>query len=326
MRKTDVELLRCPDCKGELSFEGSLSGVHLAAGALRCGRCGTTWPVEDGLPLLYREEKVEGNDRLMRHIYDNFSRLHDPALRYLLPYVDTMPEYDLRDGYMRRMDLASLAPRPDGRPVRILEVSIGGGANLRLIRRDLPPHLPVEVWGVDLSRGMIARCLEKAPTAGLGDVRIAVADAHVLPFPDATFDRVFHVGGIGGFRDPAAALAEMGRVAVPGTPIAVMDEQLDRAARNNLLHQAFFKLLTFYDDDPHCPREHLPAAAVDVVEDQVSRYFYCLTFRMPVPPAGDRVKPSSATPRAAKAPRRAARKGRRTTRAAGSAGSRPSAR
>jgi SAM-dependent methyltransferase len=45
-----------------------------------------------------------------------------------------------------------------------------------------------------------------------------------LPFRDAIFDCVFHVGGINFFSDKARAIAEMVRVARPGTKIVIVDE------------------------------------------------------------------------------------------------------
>lgn len=281
IRTDDIDLIRCPDCGGGLKFAGRTALGRPDRGTVRCDGCPGAWPVEDGLPRLYREERVTGNDRLLRTVYNAFARLHDPAVRHVLPLLEWGSEASLRDGYMRRLGLGRLRTRPDGRPLRILEVGIGGGANLPLIRRDLPAGLPVEVWGVDLSLGMLAECRKRIPRAGLGDVRLLVADAHALPFADAVFDRVFHVGGIGGFRDPSKALAEMARVALPGTPIVVVDEQLDAARRNSAYHKVMFRLLTLYDPQPHCPRECLPPGAVGVTEEQVSRFYYCLTFAVP---------------------------------------------
>lgn len=281
MRFDDLEQLRCPDCRGRLAFEGAEAGGRLEAGTLRCAGCAATWPVREGLPRLYREETVRGTDRLMRYIYDNLWPLHDPAVHWLLPVLGGGTERQLREGYMPRIGLQDLQPRADGRPLRILEVSVGAGANLALVRRDLPAGLPFEFWGCDLSRGMLRDTERKLPRAGLGDVRLLMCDAHALPFPDASFDRVFHVGGIGGFRDPGRALREMARVAVPGTPIVVVDENLDPAARRNPYYFAMFRAITFYDRDPHCPRECLPDGAIDVTVEQVTRYYYSMTFRMP---------------------------------------------
>lgn len=276
----ELPLLRCPTprCGAPLRDDGA---------ALACASCGARWPVLDGLPRLYREELVRGNDRLLRFIYDRFAALHDVSVQVLIPLFQTEgTERALRDAYVRRMDLGSLRPRADGAPVRILEVGAGTGANLALVRDALPPGLPVEYWAMDLSASMLAQLRRRvardpAVVPGGGRVRLAMADAHALPYPAHSFDRVFHIGGIGGYRDPAAALAEMARVAVPGTPVVVVDEQLDPARSHTLYHRAMFRAVTFYDRDPHCPREHVPAGAVDVVEEAASRFFYCLSFRMP---------------------------------------------
>ena len=60
-----------------------------------------------------------------------------------------------------------------------------------------------------------------------------------------------------------------------------MDEALDAERPQGLVHRAFFRAVTFYDKDPHCPVELLPEGAVDVRAEQMSRFFYCLTFRVP---------------------------------------------
>src|SRR5262249_43335820 len=151
----------------------------------------------------------------------------------------------LRDGYMPRLELGALRRGRNGRPPRILEVGVGTGANLPLLERDLPRRLDVELWGCDLSDGMLAQCQRRLATHRGRTLRLLVADAHALPFPDRSFDRVFHVGGIAGYHDPKRALAEMARVAVPGTPIVVVDEQLDPGQRHGLYYRLMFRALTF---------------------------------------------------------------------------------
>jgi ubiquinone/menaquinone biosynthesis C-methylase UbiE len=195
-----------------------------------------------------------------------------------------MSEQAARDRYMGRLELASLRAA-SGRPLRILEVGVGAGANVVLLDRDLPPHLDVEVWGLDLSLGMLGRCRRRLVGPRQRPVRLLQADAHRLPFPDACFDRVFHVGGIGGYGDPRRGLAEMARVAKPGTPILVVDEQLDPAYHASPFHRVVFRALTFYATESESPIGHLPAGATDVVSEQLSRYYYGLTFRMPSPGA-----------------------------------------
>jgi ubiquinone/menaquinone biosynthesis C-methylase UbiE/uncharacterized protein YbaR (Trm112 family) len=281
MRAQDVDTLACPACRGRLRYDGVLSGQELDEGVLFCPGCRRRWPVFDGLPHLFDEAAVRGLDWLSRLSYDALAPLHDLAVRFLLPVLQL--EGASRDRYMSRVALANLKPRADRGPLRVLEVGIGAGANLPLIERDLPPGLDVEIWGVDLSSGMMAQCRERLKSHKGRRVRLLLADAHALPFGTATFDRVFHVGGIAAYRDPGLGLAEMARVARPGTPIVVVDEQLD-PNRSHWWHQRLmFRLMALTGALAESPAALLPPGATDVIDEQTARFYYCLTFRMPVP-------------------------------------------
>jgi ubiquinone/menaquinone biosynthesis C-methylase UbiE/uncharacterized protein YbaR (Trm112 family) len=275
MNDAGLAQLVCPTCHGGLAPE---------RGSLDCRRCGASWPVDAGLPRLYRESTVRGTDRLMRVFYDGLPSLHDPLTRHLLPLLEAGgSEAALRDGYLKRIDLAALAPPREGRPVRILEIGVGAGANLPLLQRDLPRGIAAEIWGLDLSVGMLRQCQRRLRSWTGMPVHLLAGDAHALPFADGAFDRVFHVGAMGSFRDGRRVLAEMTRVAAPGTPIVVVDEQLDPGRAHRLHHRAAFRLLTFYDASPHCPVELLPPGVTDVLEEAISRFYYCLSFRAPGP-------------------------------------------
>jgi len=285
----DVAALACPSCCGPLAFEGTSSGGYIRDGELRCGGCRCLWVVADGVPDLVDEAEVRGLDRVMRFVYDRIAPVHDPATHYLLPLLQGSSEASTRDGHMRRLRLWELTRGEDGRPPRILEVGVGSGGNLPWLERDLPRGLDVELWGVDLSRQMLEHCRRRLPSPGAPSMRLLLADGHALPFSDASFDRVYNVGGIGTYRDPGRALAEMARVARPGTPIVVVDEQLDPHRSHSLYHRLMFRALTLYDRAPRCPIAHVPPGAVDVLEEQVSRFYYCLTFQMAAP--SDRTGP-----------------------------------
>lgn len=281
LTRDDVGLLACPSCRGGLAFRGTCRAELLEAGALACAACGRSWPVAAGLPGLVDETQVGGLEAFMRLIYDHLAVLHDPAVQFALPVLQGSSATSLRDGYLARLDLGRLAAARDGSPARVLEVGVGSGANLPLLEAALPPGTDAELWGVDLSSGMLARCRTRLASSGGRRVRLLHADAHALPFPDASFDRVFHVGGIATYRDARRGLAEMARVARPRTPIVVVDEQLDPTREHSWLRRLAFRAITFYDPAPASPRPELPAEAVDVHEEQVSRFYYCLTFRMP---------------------------------------------
>jgi ubiquinone/menaquinone biosynthesis C-methylase UbiE len=275
MRPSDVAALRCPRCReGALAFEGHVEADRLDDGALRCVGCGAGWPVRDGWARLYTPDEVRGADRLMNHIYDRLAPLHDPMVKVALPVCGTGTESQLRRAYLPRLELDSL---PADRPVRILEIGVGTGANVPLVLDALGGRT-VELWGVDLAKGMARIARRRAARNGWDPLRLALADAHALPFPDAHFDRVFHVGATNNYRDPALALREMARVARPGTPVVVVDERLDPNGRNNLWHRAAFRAVCFYNPWPEDPVAAVPPAARGVRDEQLSRFFYCVTF------------------------------------------------
>ena len=205
-------------------------------------------------------------------------------MRYGLPLAALTTEEEGRERYMPYLEIGALAreARKD-RPVRILDVGMGGGGNLPHIAYHLPAGVDAEIWGVDYSPRMLRQCERRLDGWDGPPVHLAIADAHHLPFVDGMFDRVVHVGAIATYRDPKSALREMARVARPGTPIVVVDEQLD--PRAGWYQWVMFHWITMLDTIAHAPVEHLPPAATDVSVTQASSFFYCLRFR--VPAAGD---------------------------------------
>lgn len=74
-------------------------------------------------------------------------------------------------------------------PARTLDVACGTGFLTR--------HLPGDVVGLDQSHAMIAIAREQAPEA-----EYVIGDAFALPFPDASFERLF-TGHFYGHLEPA---------------------------------------------------------------------------------------------------------------------------
>jgi SAM-dependent methyltransferase len=90
------------------------------------------------------------------------------------------------------------------RGARVLEVGAGSGRDsLELVRRG------AEVWVVDYTPSAL-RLIGRQP-GGERLVRVC-GDAFALPFPDGSFDAVFHQGLLEHFRAPEKLLAENARV------------------------------------------------------------------------------------------------------------------
>lgn len=105
-------------------------------------------------------------------------------------------------------------------PKTILDVATGtAGVAIALANRT-----GGAVTGVDLTESMLGRGRERVSAAGLEDrVRLQVARAEQLPFPDAAFDAVSFTYLLRYVHDPAATLRELARVLRPGGVLASLD-------------------------------------------------------------------------------------------------------
>ncbi len=93
---------------------------------------------------------------------------------------------------------------------RVVDVGCGPGQYLRLVLE----RAKVLAIGADLSEGMCREAAVHAPVVN--------ADAAVLPFPDAAFDRVLAPHMLYHCADIAAAIAELRRVLMPGGTLLVV--------------------------------------------------------------------------------------------------------
>ena len=115
-------------------------------------------------------------------------------------------------------DVAAAAPAG----ARVLEVGCGPGhLSLRLVRQH-----GFEVTGLDLDPAMIARARANADRPGNSDQRrpsFLVDDVAALAFPNGSFDLVVSTLSMHHWADPAAGLAEIGRVLCPDARALVWD-------------------------------------------------------------------------------------------------------
>ena len=277
----DTTALACPGCRAGLLFDGQTRDGKIFEGTLICRGCRARWPVRKGLAKLYDERALSFKERLIRRSYDKYGRFHDPLVRIVFPLLREETSADNRDRYLARLELGRLRPKADGKPIRILEVGVGSGDDVLAVRRHLPATLKVEIWGVDVSLGMLRVLRPKLDTADYADTKILMGDAHALPFADQTFDRVFHVGAINSYRDPRRALQEMLRVAMPASPVVTVDEWLEENKPLRLRDRLIYRMLTPYDFGLPHPLTFLPAGVTNVRMEQLNPVFYCLSFQAP---------------------------------------------
>jgi SAM-dependent methyltransferase len=115
-------------------------------------------------------------------------------------------------------DVAAVAP--DG--ARVLEVGSGPGhLSIRLARHD-----GFDVTGLDLDPAMVGRARansDRAVQSGERRPSFLVGEVAALAFPDRSFDLVVSTLSMHHWADPAAGLAEIGRVLRPGARALIWD-------------------------------------------------------------------------------------------------------
>jgi SAM-dependent methyltransferase len=94
---------------------------------------------------------------------------------------------------------------------RVLDAGCGIGDDVRALARRVAPG--GRVTGIDRSETMIAAAREGGVPAG---VEFHVADAHDLPFPDASFDAARVERTLQHVQDPRRVIEELARVVRPG--------------------------------------------------------------------------------------------------------------
>ena len=89
--------------------------------------------------------------------------------------------------------------------------------------------------------------------------------ARYLPFADASFDAVFHFGGVKLFSEPARALDEFVRVARPGALVAWGDEGFGAAAPTGWRRRVLERMNPGYKEPVPPP----PAGVEDIAQHEV---------------------------------------------------------
>ncbi|BCJ75342.1 ubiquinone/menaquinone biosynthesis methyltransferase [Catellatospora sp. IY07-71] len=133
---------------------------------------------------------------------------------------------------------------------RVLEIAVGTG-------RNLPHYGPgVSITGVDLSTAMLAIARQRAAELGLA-VELREGDAERLPFADASFDTVVCALSLCSIPHPAAAVAEMFRVLVPGGTVLLVDHVASTWLPLRAT-QRLFEQITVRTAGEHFTRRQLP--------------------------------------------------------------------
>lgn len=151
-------------------------------------------------------------ERVKQQIYDEwqspeivaaYRKWNEQEVAWGSKATEAIVEYARVAPGMTVLDLAS----GHGEPALALATAVGSSGH---------------VTATDQGPALLALAEERARQAGLANMTFRVADAHALPFPDGTFDRVTSRLGIMYFVERERALAEIRRVLKPGGRVTFM--------------------------------------------------------------------------------------------------------
>ena len=267
MDKAHLRALRCPKCSAGFPPQGVLIGEEtLEDGAIVCEK-GHVWPVEAGIPSLLHPPLSEEDAKWIAE-YDQMAPTYDES-------VATYSEFLGVDLDEERKNIAHLVPIEG--PVRILDVSVGTGANFNSLSSVYKEKMGrFNLHGIDVSKGMLLVAREKALKGGY-TVSLTHGSVFNLPYPKDSFDLVFHSGGINTFSDIPQALTEMLRVVRSRGHVVVIDEGLSPPKRETPEGQAIMKANTLFASHP--PLKYIPDRAKNVeVTYIMNETFYQIMF------------------------------------------------
>ena len=124
-----------------------------------------------------------------------------------------------------------------GRPLKVLDVACGtADFTIEIARKVVPGS---EVFGVDISEGMMVIGREKLQKAGL-TAELSVADCEALPYREGTFDRISVGFGVRNFEHLELGLSEMYRVLLPGGKLVILELSIPSNAFIRWCYKLYF--------------------------------------------------------------------------------------
>jgi SAM-dependent methyltransferase len=213
MRADRIARYCCPAARSRLSVVEGDNSVDIVSGRLR-SEAGREYLIISGVPHLLFPAQLDAAEISTQADYDRMAgAVYDRSMTWqFAAFLEN--EDAVREGMV---DLLELEPG-----MRVLETGCGTGRDsFRLAHRIPGGELELQ----DISTKMVAACVDTMRQHEFScEVGFAVANANWLPFPDSSFDAVFHFGGCNGFSDLKGAVAEMNRVAKEGARIVYGDE------------------------------------------------------------------------------------------------------
>ncbi len=233
---------RPSDTGGLIYAEGIEEDGMIMAGKVRSPVSGETYEIKNGYLDLLKTRVGADNFANLTNFLPGAGRGYEPLWRVHSLSLLTGERFpnDRELGIIS--DLVGLE-----RGGRYLDLGCSAGLYTRSLARELGDS--GEAVGIDISPSMLKEAARRARKVGARP-SLARADAHHLPFADASFSGAVCGGTLNELGDPARALRETRRVLEPGGRLAVMGILRAESPRGRHL-QRFLSIggVRFFDPD-----------------------------------------------------------------------------
>lgn len=201
-----LKIYVCPKCKGPLTLRDA---------ALECPACQVAYPIGDGIPDFIAEDLAQSTHSVLRGVklIDWLAPIYESRLWY--PVVLNL--YGGWHSITLEQLVHLISTIVGGTDGLILDVACGPGTYGRRVATGTN-----QVYGIDISLGMLRQGMVYVERDHLDNVHFARAQVESLPFQDALFDAAICSGSLHLFADTVRALREIGRAMKGGAPLAVM--------------------------------------------------------------------------------------------------------
>lgn len=170
-------LLRCPECQNEITNKGQ---------TLHCGRCGTEWPVIDGVPYFVTEAPYWGEPGMTQEV-----------TRQILAEMESKSWHEVMKAHSsaqvrQRYESLSDMTRADWRKLLALDATsnvLDLGAGLGTISRALSQHCG-HVFAVEQVEERVHFMRKRFQQDGCNNITVLRGSANTLPFAANSFDLI----------------------------------------------------------------------------------------------------------------------------------------
>lgn len=231
-----------------------------------------SFEIRDGIPDLCFPLELFEADRKEQQGYNDAYLRYDRGVSWVFESLNNSDE-----AATRQLMVGLLGLKPG---MKVLEVGAGTGKDSALIIEQIAPggHAVLS----DLSPNMLKLARQKLQPEDVA-IDFFIGNASYLPFPDETFDAVFHFGGINTFAEVEKAFYEMTRVTKKGGKVVVGDESVAPWLRDQHSYQVLMKANPMFDVE--IPIQHVPKNAVNLrIQYIFGNAFYVLDYTVGTTP------------------------------------------